>query len=81
MNHCIMPLLVFFCPSAVHLTFLSVGYRHWHADLRSDDTPLESNLGFTCKLKSDVDFLGRSALEEQKKNGLTKKIACFTLDE
>jgi len=57
------------------------GYRHWHADIRDDDTPLEGGLGFTCKLKSDVEFLGRDVLEEQKKNGLMKKLACFTIDE
>ncbi|XP_071498557.1 sarcosine dehydrogenase, mitochondrial-like [Diadema antillarum] len=59
---------------------LEKGYRHWHADLRADDTPLEGALGFTCKLKSDTPFLGREALERQKAEGLTKKIACFTAD-
>ncbi|XP_057317314.1 sarcosine dehydrogenase, mitochondrial-like [Hydractinia symbiolongicarpus] len=57
------------------------GYRHWHADIRDDDTPLEAVLGFTCKLKSDVPFLGREKLEQQKKDGLMKKLACFTIDE
>ena len=28
-----------------------------------DDNPLESGLLFTCKLKTDTDFLGRAALE------------------
>ncbi|GFU16536.1 sarcosine dehydrogenase, mitochondrial [Nephila pilipes] len=56
-------------------------YRHWHADLRLDDTPLEAGLGFTCKLKSETPFLGRSALEKQKKEGLKKRLACFTIDE
>ncbi|KAL1468918.1 hypothetical protein MTO96_025147, partial [Rhipicephalus appendiculatus] len=41
----------------------------------------KAGLGFTCKLKSDVDFLGRTALERQKADGLRKRIACFTLDE
>lgn len=57
------------------------GYRHWHADLRADDTPLESALGFTCKLKTDTAFQGREALLQQKEQGLRKKIACFTVDE
>lgn len=57
------------------------GYRHWHADLRADDTPLESALGFTCKLKKGTPFLGREALVKQKEEGLKKKIACFTIDE
>lgn len=41
--------------------------RHWHEDLRPDDTPLESGLGFICKLKSDIDFLGKDALLRQQK--------------
>ena len=57
------------------------GYRHWHADLRSDDTPLEAGLGFTCKLKSPVNFQGRDVIERQKAGGLRKRIACFTVDE
>ncbi|XP_070532336.1 sarcosine dehydrogenase, mitochondrial-like [Ptychodera flava] len=56
------------------------GYRHWHADVRMDDTPLEANLAFTCKLKKDTPFLGREALERQKKDGLKKKLACLTVD-
>ena len=57
------------------------GYRHWHTDLRSEDDPLEGGVGFTCKLKSEVDFLGRSVLENKRKKGLKKKIACFTIEE
>lgn len=57
------------------------GYKHWHQDLRHDDTPLEAGLGFTCKLKRDTPFLGREALEKQKAEGLSKKLVCFTIDE
>lgn len=60
---------------------MAAGFRHWHADVRMEDTPLEAGLGFTCKLKSDVDFLGRRTLEAQKAGGLVKRIACFTLDQ
>lgn len=57
------------------------GYRHWHADLRCDDTPLEAGLAFTCKLKSNIPFLGREALERQKEEGIRKRLVCFTIDE
>lgn len=57
------------------------GYRHWHADLRSDDSPLEAGLAFTCKLKSDAPFLGRQALEQQRAGGLRRRLVCFTVDE
>ena len=59
----------------------SSGYRHWHADLRPDDTPLEAGLAFTCKMKSSIPFLGRDRLELQKKEGLKRRIVCFTIDE
>ena len=57
------------------------GYRHWHTDLRLEDDPLECGLDFACKLEDDVDFLGRNILEKKQKNGLSKKIACFTIEE
>ncbi|XP_005654662.1 sarcosine dehydrogenase, mitochondrial isoform X2 [Sus scrofa] len=57
------------------------GYRHWHADLRPDDSPLEAGLAFTCKLKSAVPFLGREALEKQQAEGLRRRLVCFTVDE
>ena len=46
-----------------------------------DDTPLEASLGFTCKFKSGVDFLGRAALEKQKAEGVMKRKVAFTLDQ
>ncbi|KAL0182179.1 hypothetical protein M9458_021554, partial [Cirrhinus mrigala] len=55
-------------------------YRHWHADLRPDDTPLEAGLAFTCKMKTSIPFLGRQALEAQKAKGLRRRIICFTVD-
>ncbi|XP_078406384.1 sarcosine dehydrogenase, mitochondrial isoform X1 [Cetorhinus maximus] len=66
---------------AIDSLSIEKGYRHWHADLRSDDTPLEAGLAFTCKLKSQVPFLGREALEKQKAEGLFKRLLCFTIDE
>lgn len=57
------------------------GYRHWHADLRSDDSPLEAGLAFTCKLKASTPFLGREALEKQRAAGLRRRLVCFTVDE
>uniref|UniRef100_W5M476 Sarcosine dehydrogenase n=1 Tax=Lepisosteus oculatus TaxID=7918 RepID=W5M476_LEPOC len=66
---------------AIDSLSLEKGYRHWHADLRPDDTPLEAGLAFTCKLKGSVPFLGRRALEEQKAEGLRRRIVCFTINE
>jgi 4-methylaminobutanoate oxidase (formaldehyde-forming) len=30
------------------------------------------------KLRKDIDFIGRTAMEDQKKNGVKKMMACFT---
>ncbi|XP_047482490.1 sarcosine dehydrogenase, mitochondrial-like [Penaeus chinensis] len=57
------------------------GYRHWHADIRPDDTPLEAGLAFTCKLKTDTNFLGRQAIERQKAEGIRKKLVTLTLND
>jgi sarcosine dehydrogenase len=46
-----------------------------------DDTPLESGLMFTCKLKTSTDFQGRAALEKLQKEGTIKKKVCFTVDD
>ncbi|XP_044519885.1 sarcosine dehydrogenase, mitochondrial [Gracilinanus agilis] len=66
---------------AIDSLSIEKGYRHWHADLRSDDTPLEAGLAFTCKLKSTIPFLGREALEKQKASGLLRRLVCFTVDK
>ena len=50
-------------------------------EVRMDDSPLEAGLLFTCKLKTDTDFLGRAALEKQRKIGARKKKICLTVDE
>ncbi|GAA6231923.1 sarcosine dehydrogenase, mitochondrial [Lates japonicus] len=66
---------------AIDSLSIEKGYRHWHADLRPDDTPLEAGLVFTCKLKSSIPFQGRDRLEKQKEEGLRRRIVCFTIDE
>ena len=42
-------------------------------EVRMDDTPLEAGLMFTCKLKTDTDFQGRTALEQRKAGGVKRK--------
>lgn len=66
---------------AIDSLSIEKGYRHWHADLRPDNTPLEAGLGFTCKLKSSIPFLGREALEKQKTEGVQKRLVGFTINE
>uniref|UniRef100_A0A8C6JPK1 Uncharacterized protein n=1 Tax=Melopsittacus undulatus TaxID=13146 RepID=A0A8C6JPK1_MELUD len=66
---------------AIDSLSIEKGYRHWHADLRPDDTPLEAGLAFTCKLKSNIPFLGREAVEAQKAKGIFRRLVCFTTEE
>lgn len=66
---------------AIESLRLEKGYRVWGSDVGPDHTPLEAGLAFAVKLKSDVDFLGRAALEQQRRDGIRKRLACFTCDD
>lgn len=57
------------------------GYRVWGRDITPDITPIEAGLARHCKLDSDIDFVGRPALERQLANGVEKRLAEFRLDD
>lgn len=65
----------------IESTRLEKGYRAWGSDISPDYTPLEAGMGWAVKLKSDIPFLGREALEAQKSKPLTKRMAAFTVDD
>ncbi len=50
-------------------------YRHWGHDISDEDTLLEAGLSFTADW--DKDFIGRAALERQKADGLSRRLALF----
>ncbi len=60
---------------------LEKGYRAWGSDIGPDYTPFEAGLGWAVKLKKNVRFQGREALAAQRGARLTKRLACFTLDD
>ncbi|WP_432285122.1 FAD-dependent oxidoreductase [Aminobacter sp. BA135] len=60
---------------------LEKGYRAWGSDITPNDTPFEAGLGWAVKLRKDTDFLGRKALEKLGDAALTKRLACFTVDD
>jgi 4-methylaminobutanoate oxidase (formaldehyde-forming) len=66
---------------AIESLRLEKGYRAWPGEVGPDHTPLEAGLGWAAKLRTDIPFLGREALEKQKAEGLTKRLACFTVDD
>jgi len=65
---------------AIESLRLEKGYRAWGSDIGPDHSPFESGLGWAVKLRKNIEFKGRAAAEAQKKNGVKKMLACFTVD-
>ena len=65
---------------AIESLRLEKAYRAWGSDIGPDHTPLEAGLGWAVKLKSEVKFLGREALEKQKTATLKKMLCTFSVD-
>ena len=57
------------------------GYRAWGHDISDLDTPIEAGLTFAVAFDKDVDFIGRAALERQRKSGVTRRLAQLALDD
>jgi len=53
---------------------LEAGLCLYGHELTDEITPLEAGLGWTVKLNKDSDFIGRTALEEEKRTGLRRKL-------
>ncbi len=66
---------------AIESLRLEKGYRSWGTEIGPDHTPLEAGLGWAIKFDSEVDFLGRVALEQQQKDGVKKMLAGFRVDD
>ena len=56
-------------------------YRSWGHDISDEETPLEAGLGFAIAWDKPGGFIGREALLKQKKDGVTKKLAQFILED
>lgn len=59
---------------------LEKGYRAFGRELTPSENPVEAGLLFACKLKTDVAFLGRAAVEKAKAEGPRRKLVGFTVD-
>ena len=53
---------------------LEKGYRAFGRELTPDYNPVEAGLLFACKLKTDIAFLGREAVEKAKAEGPRRKL-------
>ena len=58
---------------------LEKGYRLWGNEIHTDYNPFEAGIGFAVRMNKG-DFIGRDALVRARKNGLTRKLSCMTLD-
>ncbi len=56
------------------------GFRHFGHDITSEDHILEAGLGFAIK-KTDVDYIGRAAVEQKRKEGLRMRMVQFLLTD
>ncbi|WP_425406486.1 GcvT family protein [Hwanghaeella sp.] len=65
---------------AIETLRLEKGYRAWGSDIGPDYTPDEAGLGWAVKLKKNIDFKGRSAVEAQRSGGVKKMLATFVAD-
>ena len=60
---------------------LEAGYCLYGHELSDDITPLEAGLGWTVKLNKPVDFIGKQALADEKRDGLRRKLVGIELRE
>jgi glycine cleavage system aminomethyltransferase T/glycine/D-amino acid oxidase-like deaminating enzyme len=60
---------------------LEKAYRLWGRDITPDDTPIEAGLAWAVRFDKKPAFIGREALLRQREQGVTKRLAIFTLDD
>jgi 4-methylaminobutanoate oxidase (formaldehyde-forming) len=65
---------------AIESLRLEKAYRAWGADIGPDHSPLMAGLGWAVKLRTDIPFQGRAALEAQAAGRLPRLLAGFTAD-
>ena len=64
---------------AINSLRLEKSFRAWGAELSPVDTPWEAGLSFVIDWKKD--FLGRSALLQQKQSGWTRQLVTFVVED
>ncbi|MBV9830663.1 MAG: aminomethyltransferase family protein, partial [Marmoricola sp.] len=66
---------------AIESLRLDKGYRAFGRELTPDVGPVEAGLLFACKLRTDVDFLGRAAVERVRAEGPRRRLVSFRGDD
>jgi 4-methylaminobutanoate oxidase (formaldehyde-forming) len=59
---------------AIESMRLEKGYRAYGRELTPDYGPVEAGLGFACKLRTDISFLGREAVEKTRAEGPRRRL-------
>ena len=65
---------------AIESMRLEKGYRAFGRELTPDYGPLEAGLMFTCKLKTEIPFLGREAVERARQEGPRRRLVSFAVE-
>jgi aminomethyltransferase len=58
---------------------LEMGYALWGQDLDTETTPLEAGLGWVVNWEHE--FIGREALDEQRRSGVSKRLIGFAFPD
>jgi 4-methylaminobutanoate oxidase (formaldehyde-forming) len=66
---------------AIESLRLEKGYRAWGADIGPDHNPLMAGLGWAVKLRKNIPFLGREALEAARDRPLPRLLAGFKVQD
>ena len=66
---------------AIESMRLEKAYRAFGRELTPDYDPAEAGLLFACKLKTDIGFLGRAAVEQAKARGPRRRLVSLVLDD
>jgi 4-methylaminobutanoate oxidase (formaldehyde-forming) len=66
---------------AIESMRLEKGYRAFGRELTPDYNPVEGGLTFACKLGTDIDFLGRTALEKARAEGPRRRLVSVVVDD
>jgi 4-methylaminobutanoate oxidase (formaldehyde-forming) len=66
---------------AIESMRLEKGYRAFGRELTPDYNPVEAGLLFACKLKTDISFLGREAVEKVRAEGPRRRLVSFVVQD